>query len=169
MSSLVSLEGYCGGSPNSFVILWIVANVQIPWNSIIMKVPLTNSPELWKPKRKQSKQPIRRDKNYHNGSIEISEGKHANCLKRGRSSVTKSRLFLFLNWLVVKMLRGFWTKDTAKCCKTKSNTLSFQLIILKYPVILSHRCCTTVSVEIYITPFIQSNTRLLSTLDWKFS
>ena len=38
---------------------------------------------------------------------------------------------------------------------------STQLIVLDYPVILFHQCCSTVSLETYPPLFIEKNSRLL--------
>ena len=50
--------------------------------------------------------------------------------------------------------RKLLLEGTSQCCSLYGGqfTLSTQLIILNYPVILSHWCCTIVSLETY--PFI---------------
>ena len=61
---------------------------------------------------------------------ESSKLNQENCLKRGKTSLTKSRLLLILIWLFEEVARIFWTNHKAKKRKTEAITDKFRLSIL---------------------------------------
>ena len=61
---------------------------------------------------------------------ESSKLNQENCLKRGKTSLTKSRLLLILIWLFEEVARIFWTNNKVKKRKTEAITDKFRLSIL---------------------------------------